>query len=242
MRHSVTKMTQAVRRRLERVVRKSREKEYALRASAVLHLWETQVRVAEAPYRVRAARSSVYRWQSLYEMYGEDGIRPQARGRSDWKANEEVLSMLESIVREDPRGLGYLRSRWSSQRQAMELESRSGVAVHATTVRPWLERLRFRFRWASPLVLIVDNYGIHKSRVTQRWLEESPKFELLFDLTYHPWVNVIERLWKAMHETVTRNHRCRSMFELYHSVARPLEVVQPYHGNGHAVAHLGPAI
>ena len=135
MKHSVIEMTRAVRRRLERVVRKSREQDYARRALAVLHLWETQGNVTEAAHRVRAARSSVYRWQSLYETYGEDGIRAQARGRSDWKANEEVLSMLESIVREAPRELGYLRSRWSSQLLAMELESRSGVEVHATTVR-----------------------------------------------------------------------------------------------------------
>lgn len=144
MKHSVSEMTRAVRRRLERVVRKSREKDHARRALAVLHLWETKGNVAVVAHRVRAARSSVYRWQSLYETYGEDGLRPQARGRSDWKANGEVLSMLETIVREDPRELGYLRSRWSSQLLARELESRSSVEVHATTVRRWLARLRYR--------------------------------------------------------------------------------------------------
>ena len=133
MKHSVIEMTRAVRRRLERVVRKSREKDHARRALAVLHLWETQGNVAEVAHRVRAARSSVYRWLSLYETYGEDGLRPQTRGRSDWKATEAVLSMLETIVREAPRELGYLRSRWSSQLLAIELESRSGVEVHATT-------------------------------------------------------------------------------------------------------------
>ncbi len=88
------------------MVRKSREKDHARRALAVLQLWETKGNVAVVVHRVRAARSSVYRWQSLYQTYGEDGLRPQARGRSDWKANGEVLSMLETIVREDPRELG----------------------------------------------------------------------------------------------------------------------------------------
>ena len=58
MGHSVIEMTRAVRRRLERVVRKSREKDYARRALAVLHLWETQGDVADVAHRVRAARSS----------------------------------------------------------------------------------------------------------------------------------------------------------------------------------------
>lgn len=38
MRHSVVEMTRAARRRLKRVVRKSREKDYGRPAFAVLHL------------------------------------------------------------------------------------------------------------------------------------------------------------------------------------------------------------
>ena len=38
-----------------------------------------------------------------------------------------------------------------------------------------------------------------------------------------------------MHDTVTRNHRCRSMYELCQSVARFLEVVQPFPWNGLAI-------
>ena len=98
MQHSVTEMGRAVRRRLERVVHKSRDKDYARRALAILHLWESEGNVAQAADRVRAARSSVYRWQSSFETYGEEGLCPQPRGRSDWKANDEVLSLLETIV------------------------------------------------------------------------------------------------------------------------------------------------
>ena len=59
MQHSVTEMGRAVRRRLERVVHKSRDKDYARRALAILHLWESEGNVAQAADRVRAARSSV---------------------------------------------------------------------------------------------------------------------------------------------------------------------------------------
>ena len=105
-----------------------------------------------------------------------------------------------------------------------------------------LEPLRHQYRRAKRIVLILDNYSIHNSRATERRLAENPKFQLLFQPTYYPWVNVIERLWKAMHDTVTRNHRRRSMYELCQSVARFLEVVQPFPGNGHRVAHLRSAI
>ena len=349
MKHSVIEMTRAVRRRLERVVRKSREQDYARRALAVLHLWETQGNVTEAAHRVRAARSSVYRWQSLYETYGEDGIRAQARGRSDWKANEEVLSMLESLVREDPRELGYLRSRWSSQLLAMELEQKwcrgscddgetvAGEAALSVSTgasddvpaRPEESRaagrdrgdvgrerpvygsvLRRRGRRGPQSTNRVELDALRRaehgsdsgaeSEALHRRCPTCPNRSAGLDRTSpkdlggvcgaaraasspvsagqadrahrrqlrHPqessdtalaggepeirasvpahllpvWVNVIERLWKAMHDTVTRNHRCRSMFELCQSVARFLEVVQPFPGNGHAVAHLESAI
>ena len=51
-----------------------------------------------------------------------------------------------------------------------------------------------------------------------------------------------ERPWKARHDTVTRNRRCFSMPELCQSVARFLEVEQPFPGNGHGVARLESSI
>ena len=180
MGHSVIEMTRAVRRRVERVVRKSREKDYARRAVAVVHLWETQGDVADVAHRVRGARSSVYRWQSLYETYGEDGLRPQARGRSDWKASDEVLSMLESIMKEDPRELGYLRSRWSSQLLAIELANRSGVEVHATTVRRWLVRLRYRYRRARPTLCRRDPRKAERLGAIEAALAENDPYTEVF--------------------------------------------------------------
>ncbi|WP_175486190.1 transposase, partial [Xenorhabdus japonica] len=31
---------------------------------------------------------------------------------------------------------------------------------------------------------------------------------------YSPWLNKIERLWQSLHETVTRNHCCQSIWPL----------------------------
>ena len=49
-----------------------------------------------------------------------------------------------------------------------------------------LEHLRARYRRARRIVLIVDNYRIHKSRLARAWLKHNPKFELLFQPTYPP--------------------------------------------------------
>jgi transposase len=310
---------------------------------AVLQLWETGDDVAEVSRRLCAARSSVYRWRGQFEEFGEQGIAPQVRGRTDWKASDELLEALGTLVRMSPRELGYLRTRWSSELLAVELEKRKDIAVHASTVRRWLRRLAIGWRRARPtlcirdprksqrlraiaralndddprsevfyvdeadvdlnprigaawmprgyqeavptpgknqkryiagalhahtgkvtwvehesknsllfihllhmlkrtyrrarrIVLIVDNYRPHKSEITQRWLRNNPKFRLLFQPVYHPWVNRIERLWKALHDTVTRNHRYRTMDELMIAVRRFLVVCQPFPGNCHALA------
>jgi transposase len=101
-----------------------------------------------------------------------------------------------------------------------------------------LEALVQTYRQARELVLILDNYSVHKSAGTQAWLQQHAKFRLVFQPTYSPWVNQIERLWKVMHDTVTRNHRCETFDELCRRVARLLEVVQPFPGNGHGLAKL----
>lgn len=99
-----------------------------------------------------------------------------------------------------------------------------------------LHKLKRTYRKAKRIILIADNYIIHKSGVTQRWLANNPKFELVFQPAYCPWVNVIERLWKALHDTITRNHKHSTMNKLMHDVRRFLEVCQPFPGAGQALA------
>lgn len=57
-----------------------------------------------------------------------------------------------------------------------------------------LKRLKATYRRAKTITLIVDNYIIHKSRETQRWLKENPKFRVIYQPVYSPWVNNVERL------------------------------------------------
>ncbi len=66
-----------------------------------------------------------------------------------------------------------------------------------------MAELRKRYRRARKITLILDNYVIHKSAMTKCFLSRHPKFKLLFQPVYHPWVNRIERLWKKLHDTVT---------------------------------------
>lgn len=341
--HSVLKMGRGVRRRWQRIAQRCPDRDYVRRALALLSLWNNGNCVSEAATQVCAARSTVNAWRAMFELYGEDGLKPQARGRCDWKASDEVLKTLRTLMESTPADHGYLRSRWSSELLAEVLCERTGVQVHASTVRRWLARLSYGYRRARPtlcirdprktermrairralkrqgpgnevlyvdeadvdlnprigpawmprgtqsaiptpgknrkhyiagalnartgrvvwteyerknstlflgllhqlrrtyrsarrITLIADNYIIHKSEVVRRWLGENRKFRILFQPAYHPWVNEIERLWKQMHDTVTRNHRCTTMAQLMANVRRFLDVCCYFPGNAQGLA------
>lgn len=343
MEHSIQAMPRPVRRRLRRTVQKSRDRDHVRRAMALLLLAAGQP-LARTARQVCAARSTVGAWRGLYEEYGEAGLEPASRGRSPWTVTERLTMALETLLAGAPEDYGYVRSRWSSELLALELQRRLRVRIHASTVRRLLPRLGFAYRRARPvlvrrdpnknsklravaralrrrrgtevfyadeadvdfnprigavwtrrgrqlgvptpgqnrkhylagalnahtgrlvwvehprkntvlfmrlldavrrhyrraqrIVFILDNYAIHKTDAVHQWLAENRKFRLVFQPTYSPWVNQIERLWKTLHDTVTRNHRCATFEELARRIARFLAVVQPFPGNQHALATL----
>ena len=71
--------------------------------------------------------------------------------------------------------------------------------------------LRFHPR-ARCIHVIVDNYRIHSSKITQAALQGyQGRIRLHFLPPYCPNDNRIERVWEDLHAQVTRNHTCPSM-------------------------------
>ncbi len=99
-----------------------------------------------------------------------------------------------------------------------------------------LKHLKATYRRAKTITLIVDNYIIHKSRETQRWLKADPKFSVIYQPVYSPCVNHVERLWQALHDTITRNHQYRSMWQLLRKVNHFMDTVNPFPGGKHGLA------
>jgi len=56
------------------------------------------------------------------------------------------------------------------------------------------------------LVLILDNFGVHKCRRVRQWLEETgAPVELVFLPTYSPWLNRIENTWRVVKRRAYHN-------------------------------------
>ena len=87
------------------------------------------------------------------------------------------------------------------------------------------------YRHAKTIHLVLDNYIIHKSGKTNKALETfNGRIQLHFLPPYSPEHNPIERLWKQMHDHVTRNHQHKDMPSLWKDVVRFLSDVQPFPG------------
>lgn len=94
-----------------------------------------------------------------------------------------------------------------------------------------LDAVARRYPRAPRIHLIVDNYIIHKSKVTQAALRRHrDRIRLHFLPPFCPDENPIEGLWKDLHANVTRNHRCRTITELMKGVHRFLKAAAPYPG------------
>lgn len=98
-----------------------------------------------------------------------------------------------------------------------------------------MQKLKRQYRRAKTITLVVDNCIIHKSKKTEALLHKNPKFVLLFQPVYSTWFNKIEKLWHALHETITRNHCCKTMDDLLEQVANFMDNAAPFPGGGHGL-------
>jgi putative transposase len=78
------------------------------------------------------------------------------------------------------------------------------------------------------IYLVADNGKIHQAAAVRHWLQQHPRFHLLFLPTYCPRANPIERCFGDLHDKVTRNHRRKRMHDLVNDVHRHLAQNGPW--------------
>jgi transposase len=103
-----------------------------------------------------------------------------------------------------------------------------------------LDQLLLDYPKAERIHVILDNYIIHASKLTQRHVAKlGGRIVLHFLPPYCPDHNRIERLWQDLHANVTRNHRCKTMTEL---LQRVISFLVDYNFREHCKPSLRTAI
>ena len=78
-----------------------------------------------------------------------------------------------------------------------------------------LDDLRRQLRGYRVIHVVCDNASFHDCRAVREFLARHPcRIVLHYLPKYAPEANPIERIWWHLHETITRNHRCRTIEEL----------------------------
>jgi transposase len=82
-----------------------------------------------------------------------------------------------------------------------------------------LDKLLARYPEATVIHVILDNYRIHDSKITQAALRNfGGRIRLHFLPPYCPTSNKVDRVWQDLHANVTRNHTCPDMTSLMMNV------------------------
>jgi len=99
------------------------------------------------------------------------------------------------------------------------LVSAPGRQRNAALFVAHLDDLGRRLRGYRVIHVICDNARFHDCRAVRACLgRHAGRIILHYLPKYAPETNPIERVWWHLHETVTRNHRCRSLAELLDEV------------------------
>jgi transposase len=100
-----------------------------------------------------------------------------------------------------------------------ELTVVEGQRKNSALVVELLGTLAEDYPKARRIHVILDNFRIHSSQITQQGLAAfEGRIVFHFLPPYCPDDNKIERLWQDLHSEVTRNHTCRTMDELMENV------------------------
>ena len=122
------------RRRMMRLLRKTRSRIEALRARVLLLLHEGVVPgvVAEV---AGCARATVYRTLYRFEDLGEDALLDQRQLRPPSKVTAEVEERLVGYIDGSPQDFGWQRTTWTLELLAVQLTLDTGVRLSRSHVR-----------------------------------------------------------------------------------------------------------
>lgn len=140
---------------------------------------------------------------------------------------------LEGVQRKVPtpglnqKQYGFGAVNYVSGQTVHRIEERKNSAGFCAFIEQFMQTVTQALDYhGQKIVVVVDNFIIHRSCKTQEFLEKYKDQLVLFMLpTYSPWLNLIERLWKHLRRKVTHNHLFASIAELVKAVCSFLEAL-----------------
>lgn len=147
----IPRMPYAVKRRLRRRTRRTRDAALRTRYLIVVCLAEGRS-PTDTARALSVSRSTVYRVAARYRQQGEMGLVDRREDNGEVKCDETYLATLYEVVYGRPEDHGWMRSTWTQELLALTMAEWTGVRVHAGTVGRALKAIGARLGRARPTV------------------------------------------------------------------------------------------
>ena len=109
-----------------------------------------------------------------------------------------------------------------------ELITIEDTTINSQSVIAMLERLKFKHPPGAIINCVLDNAKYQKSSVIQEYLVYNRNIKLYYLPAYSPNLNLIERVWKFMHEHVTNNQYYQHFDNFRYSIIAFLKNIDQY--------------
>jgi len=148
----VVRLPRAVKRRLKRAMRKTKDAGFRTRVQIVL-LYEGGSGAHYIAAMLGCVPATAVRVVRRFQSLGEEGLLDGRRENGQLKVDEDVRQALAELVAVSPRDHGWSRNNWTRELLARSLYRQTRVEVSVTTVARMLQDLKARWGMARPIVV-----------------------------------------------------------------------------------------
>ena len=153
MKRIVIRLPRAVKRRLQQIVKKTKEAGLRDRCRIIL-LYNERLGCDAIAERVGRVPATVVRVANRFLKDGEDGLEDRRKDNGVPKVDPDLLEAIVELLGTSPQDYGYMRSTWSQELLALVLYEKTRVQVSRSTVGRMLTLLNAR--WGRPRAIVIS--------------------------------------------------------------------------------------
>lgn len=133
---------------------------------------KTQAKIAEF---IGCSLNKVSYWCVHGDAENLESLKDERMKGNHRKATDEYIEILLETIDKEPEELGYEFGRWTAQRLATYLETRTGIQLSGSQVRRILEKKKYVYLWAKYSLEVKRNP--EKRKAFKQKIEEYLKIE-----------------------------------------------------------------
>ncbi len=176
----VVKLPRPVKRRLQRIVKKTKDAALRDRCRIVL-LYNEGFGCDAIAEKVGRVPATVIRVVNRFLRDGEDGLEDRRSENGVPKVDADLLEAMVELLGESPEDYGYLRSTWSQELLSRVLHEKTRVQVSRSTIGRMLAMLNARWGRPRPTVIspMPKAQKTWRIRRIQRLIDNLPRNEVV---------------------------------------------------------------